>query len=172
MMAAENAMRALVVDKVVVHMCVGESGQPLVNAEKILKQITGQTPVRSMAKKTLPSFGIRKNEPIATRVTLRGERAVSFLKQALDIVDKRLPKSCFDASGNFSFGIEEHTDFPNMAYDPNIGIYGMDVVVCISRVGYRVARRKRQRAKIAHSHKVTRKEAMEFISDTFGVEVV
>ena len=169
---AENVMRTPMVDKVVVHMCVGESGQPLVNGEMILEQITGQKPVRSSAKKTLPNFGIKKGEPIATRVTLRGERAMDFLRRALDIVEKKISKSSFDVSGNFSFGIEEHTDFPKMAYDPNIGIYGMDIVVCISRAGYRVARRRKQRADIGHSHKLMAEESMQFVSDAFGVEAV
>ncbi|HIH69370.1 MAG TPA: 50S ribosomal protein L5 [Methermicoccus shengliensis] len=169
---AENPMRALVVDKVVVHMCVGESGQALVNGESILEQISGQKPVRSKAKKTLPSFGIKKREPIAARVTLRGKRAVDFLTHALDIVDRQIPGASFDENGNFSFGIEEHTDFPGMAYDPNIGIYGMDVTVCIARRGYRVARRRRQRARLGAHHRVTREEAMQFMRDAFGVEVV
>ncbi len=169
---AGNVMRTPMVDKIVVHMCVGESGQPLVNGEMILEQITGQKPVRSSAKKTLPNFGIKKGEPIATRVTLRGERAMDFLRRALDIVEKKISKSSFDVSGNFSFGIEEHTDFPKMAYDPNIGIYGMDIVVCISRAGYRVARRRKQRAGIGHSHKLMAEESMQFVSDAFGVEAV
>ena len=58
-----NPMRDLYVDKVVVHMGVGESGEKLTKAEDIMKKITGNRPVRSVAKKTQPAFGIRKGAP-------------------------------------------------------------------------------------------------------------
>jgi len=66
------------IDKVVVHIGVGESGQRLVNAEGIMKAITKQQPVRSIAKKTLPNFGIKKKEPIGAKLTLRGRAAEEF----------------------------------------------------------------------------------------------
>ncbi|WP_349770861.1 50S ribosomal protein L5, partial [Methanothrix sp.] len=109
------------IDKVVVHVGVGESGQRLVNAETIMKAITNQQPVRSIAKKTLPTFGIKKKEPIGAKLTLRGKAAEDFLVLALKAAGNSLRKSQFDEQGNFSFGIEEHTDFPGMRYDPEIG---------------------------------------------------
>ena len=130
------------VDKVVVHVGVGESGQRLVNAETIMKTITKQQPVRSIAKKTLPTFGIKKNEPIGAKLTLRGKAAEDFLVIALKAAGNTLKKSQFDMQGNFSFGIEEHTDFPGMRYDPDIGIFGMDVSVALKRAGYRIAMRR------------------------------
>ncbi len=83
-------MRTPVVEKVIVHMGVGESGQHLVDAEEILRAITGQEVVRCFAKRTLPAFSIKKNEPIGCKVTLRGQRAQQFLETALGIVDKTL----------------------------------------------------------------------------------
>jgi len=74
-----NASLVPRVDKVVVHIGVGESGQRLVNAETIMQTITKQQPVRSIAKKTLPNFGIKKNEPIGAKLTLRGKAAEEFL---------------------------------------------------------------------------------------------
>ena len=133
-----NVMLEPKIDKVIVHIGVGESGQRLVNAETILKQITHQTPVRSIAKKTLPTFGIKKKEPIGTKLTLRGKAAEDFLALALKAAGSTLRQSQFDQLGNFSFGIEEHTDFPGMRYDPEIGIFGMDVSVALKRLGYRI----------------------------------
>lgn len=75
-----NPNRAISVDKVVVHMGVGEAGDKLVNAERIVSEITGNTPVRSVAKQTLPAFGIRKGAPMSCRVTLRGDTQKSSLK--------------------------------------------------------------------------------------------
>ena len=70
-----SAMKDIYIDKVVVHMGVGESGERLVKAEDIMKQITGQKPVRTIAKRTQPAFGIRKGAPIGCKVTLRRENA-------------------------------------------------------------------------------------------------
>jgi len=167
----ENPMREVKVEKVVVHICVGESGQPLVNAEKILEQLTGQKPIRSKAKKTIQSFGIKRKEPISVRVTLRGKKAEEFLEKAFNVVGKRIKASSFDPWGNFAFGIEEHTDFPGMSYDPNIGIYGMDVMVSLCRRGYRVTKRRVARAKIPSTHRVNREDAIEYVK-SLGVEVM
>jgi large subunit ribosomal protein L5 len=167
-----NVMLVPRVDKVTVHIGTGESGQRLVNAETILGAITNRAPVRSVAKKTLPGFSIKKNEPIGCRVTLRGDEAEEFLKIALEVAGSALRRGQFDDTGNFSFGVEEHTDFPGMKYDPDIGIFGMDVSVALKRPGYRVARRRVARAKMASRHKVTRDDAVEFVKNKYGVDVV
>jgi large subunit ribosomal protein L5 len=74
-----NVMRTPRIEKVTVHMSVGESGKKLSNAEMIMQTITGQKPVRNFAKRTLPAFAIKKGEAIGCKVTLRGEKAEKFL---------------------------------------------------------------------------------------------
>jgi large subunit ribosomal protein L5 len=160
------------VDKVVVHVGVGESGQRLVNAETIMKTITKQQPVRSIAKKTLPTFGIKKNEPIGAKLTLRGKAAEDFLILALKAAGNTLKKSQFDQQGNFSFGIEEHTDFPGMRYDPDIGIFGMDVSVALKRAGYRIAMRRVARKKLPSRQRLNKGDTIEFVSKKFGIEIL
>jgi len=59
-----------------------------------------------------------------------------------------------------------------MKYDPNIGIYGMDVTVSLIRPGYRINRRKIGKRKIPNIHKMTKQGAMAFINEYYGVEVV
>ena len=167
-----NIMRTHIVEKVTVHMGVGESGQHLVNAEEILKTITGQGVVRCFAKRTLPAFAIKKNEPIGCKVTLRGQRAQGFLETALCIVEKTLDRSQFYSLGNVSFGIEEHTDFPGMRYDPNIGVFGMDVTVVIKRPGERICKRRIATRKIPTDHRVTVEDAIAFLNGSYGVEVM
>ena len=122
------------IDKVVVHMGVGESGERLTKAIDIMKTITGNTPVRRIAKKTQPAFGIRKGAPIGCRVTLRGTKAKTFLETSLEIIEEDCPEPVRPA-GQFFVRIEEHTDFPGMSYDPQIGIYGMDINVVLARTG-------------------------------------
>jgi large subunit ribosomal protein L5 len=165
-------MRTPVVEKVIVHMGVGESGQHLVNAEEILRAITGQEVVRCFAKRTLPAFSIKKSEPIGCKVTLRGPKAQQFLETALGIVDKTLVRSQFDSLGNVSFGIEEHTDFPGMRYDPNIGVFGMDITVVIKRPGERICKRRIATRKIPTNHRVTVEDAVSFLNESYGVEVM
>jgi large subunit ribosomal protein L5 len=166
-----NPMQELFVEKVVVHMGVGEGGEKLSKAIEIMKTITGNTPVRSLAKKTQPAFGIRKGGPIGCRVTLRGEKADNFLKTALDIVEGRIYRSQLDRSGNFSFGIEEHTDFPGMSYDPQIGIYGMDVNVVLARKGIRISRRYAQQKKLPIKQMVRPDDTVSFLKEKYQAEV-
>jgi len=166
-----NPMRTPRIEKVVVHMGVGESGEHLVNAEGIMKEITGQNVIRTYAKKTLPGFGIKKNEPIGCKVTLRGSNAEKFLKTALSIIENKLSASQFDKNGNVSFGIEEHTDFPGMKYDPNIGVFGMDINVILSRPGYRISKRRISERKVPSAHRITKDDAISFFKDKYSVEV-
>jgi large subunit ribosomal protein L5 len=167
-----NVMLEPKIDKVIVHIGVGESGQRLVNAETILKQITHQTPVRSIAKKTLPTFGIKKKEPIGTKLTLRGKAAEDFLALALKAAGSTLRQSQFDQLGNFSFGIEEHTDFPGMRYDPEIGIFGMDVSVALKRPGYRIAQRRIAKRKLPAKQRLNKADTIVYLQKRFGVEIL
>lgn len=166
-----NPMQELFVEKVVVHMGVGEGGEKLSKAVDIMKTITGNTPVRSLAKKTQPAFGVRKGGAIGCRVTLRGEKADNFLKTALGIVEGRIYRSQLDRSGNFSFGIEEHTDFPGMSYDPQIGIYGMDVNVVLARRGIRISRRHAQQKKLPKKQMVRPDDTVSFLKEKYQAEV-
>lgn len=170
-MNENNIMRTPRIDKITVHIGVGESGEQLNNAEEILRTITQQASVRTLAKRTLQTFGIKKREPIGCKTTLRGDLAENFLRTSLSIVENTIKESQFDNTGNFSFGIEEHTDFPGMRYDPNIGIFGMDVIVCMIRPGYRIYRRKDEKRKIPNRHRVKKQDAVAFMKDAYGVEV-
>ena len=165
-------MRQVYVEKVVVHMGVGEAGEKLTKATDLLKLITGNAPVTSNAKRTNVTFGIRKGAPISCRVTLRGEQAAKFLNTALNTIDRHISHDQIDQRGNFSFGIEEHTDFPGISYDPQIGIYGMDVNVVLARRGVRIARRHIEQRKLPASQVVTPGDAIAFLKARYQVEVL
>jgi large subunit ribosomal protein L5 len=164
-----HEMREPRVEKVVVHMGVGEGGRELANAEEILEEITGQQSVRTTSKRAGQDFGVRRGEPVGAKVTLRDERAREFLATALPLSD--LSRGQFDDTGNFSFGVEEHTEFPSQEYDPNIGIYGLDVTVNLVRPGYRVTKRDKASATIPSSHRLTVEDAVAFLEANFDVEV-
>jgi large subunit ribosomal protein L5 len=159
------------IDKVVVNISVGKSGEPLEKATKVLKELTGQTPSKRKAKSTIRDFGVRQGEPIACITTLRKQDAIEFLKKALPVVDNKLSRQCFDRHGNFAFGIKEHIELPSVKYDPEVGIFGMDICVALNRAGYRVKDRKRRKSKIGSKHRLTPEEAITFVKDTLGVEI-
>ena len=168
---SENPMKQLKIGKVVVNISVGASGEPLNNAMTILRQITDQEPCQRVAKQTIRQWGIRKGEPMACLVTLRGEKADEFIRKAFTAVRNTVNPRSFDKNGNFAFGIKEHIDIPGTRYDPNLGIIGMDVMVTVERPGYRVSRRKRAGSKVGSSHRVTPEESTRYIEDTYGVKV-
>jgi large subunit ribosomal protein L5 len=167
--SADHEMREPYLEKVVVHMGVGQGGEPLADAEQIIEEITGQQSVRTTSKRTIAEFGIRKGDPIGVKVTLRGEDAHAFLATALDLVE--IGRSQFDDTGNLSFGIEDHTDFPSQEYDPNTGIYGLDVTTTIVRPGYRVSKRDKATGTIPARHRMTAEDAAAFLETNFDVEV-
>lgn len=160
------------IEKVVVNISVGKPGEPLEKATRVLKEITGKTPCRRRAKNSIRDFGIRKGESIASIVTLREQDAIDFLKKALPVIDNKLSSKSFDGQGNFSFGLKEHIELPGVRYDPDVGIFGMDICVSVTRPGYRVKKRRKQRAKIGPKHVLTPEESMMFARDTLGVEIV
>ena len=100
------------------------------------------------------------------------EKAVEVLKKLLPSKNNQIKASSFDNFGNVSFGIKEHIDIPGIKYNPEIGIFGMDVAVALERPGYRVSRRRKIPARIGKKHRITKEEAMTFLKDELRVEVV
>ncbi|OYT39871.1 MAG: 50S ribosomal protein L5 [Desulfurococcales archaeon ex4484_58] len=169
----KNPMLKPRIAKVTVNISVGAATERLGNAMKVIEELTGQKPVPRRARRTIKDFGIRKGENIAAKVTLRGSRAIEFLNKVFEAIGYRVKASSFDEHGNLSLGIKEHIMFPGVKYDPEIGIFGMDIAITIERPGYRILRRKRCRKKhIPRRHRVSREEAMVFLHKEFGVEIV
>jgi len=164
-------MREILIDKVTVNIGVGTGGEALENAEKLLSELTGVKPVRTLAKKRNPVFKLRPGMEIGVKATLRKGKAEEFLKKAFASKKNTIPASAFDNMGNFSIGVKEYIDFPGAKYNPKIGMFGFDVCVTLRRRGYRVSRRKIAKSKIGKKHRITKEEAMEFVKNKFGVTI-
>ena len=168
-----NAMLTPSITKVTINIGVGEGGQRLQLAERVLEVLTGMKPVRTLATQTNRDLGTRRGAPIGCKVTIRGEEEIQkFLKDAFWVRQNALPSYNFDSQGNLSFGISDYTDFPKQKYDPDIGIFGMDVNVVLERPGHRVSRRRQRSARVGLKHRVGREESKLWFQEFYELEIV
>jgi large subunit ribosomal protein L5 len=134
----KNVMAVPKIEKVVVNMGLGEATS---NAKIIdtgadeLARITGQKPVTRRAKKSIAAFKVRKGQPVATMVTLRGERMWEFLDRLMTIALPRVrdfkgvsPRG-FDGRGNYTLGLRDQLLFPEIDYMKVDKARGMNVSV-------------------------------------------
>ena len=134
----KNVMAVPRLEKIVVNMGLGEA---TANAKLIdtgadeVARITGQKPVTRRAKKSIAAFKVRKGMPIATMVTLRGERMWEFLDRLMSIALPRVrdfkgvsPRG-FDGRGNYTLGLRDQLLFPEIDYMKVDKARGMNVSV-------------------------------------------
>lgn len=170
--ASETGMRKISIGKVVINIGVGKSGEAVERARKVLEQITSQKPSPRKARKSIRDFGTHEGEPIGLVVTTRGqERCRELIARLLTAREKKMNSSSFDERGSVSFGLKEHIEVPGIRYDPEIGIWGMNVSVLLERPGYRVSRRLRKSSSVGKSHVVSKDEAMDFFKREFEVTI-
>lgn len=166
-----NPMNEIVISKATINIGVGESGERLSRAITLLENMFDQKPVKTFSKVTNPEFGIRKHQPIACKVTLRGEKANKAIDMVLEGIGRSIKSRQFDENGNLSFGINEHIDIPKMKYDPDIGIFGLNVSITFEKPGYRINKRKIQQKNIPQRHRITKEETLKYMEDNFQINL-
>jgi len=167
----ESPMKKITLDKVVLNMGVGKSGDIIQVAKRALEQISGKKPSTRNARETQRDWGVRKGEPIGVAVTVRGEDAVVLLKRLLEAKGNSINGKSFDNFGNFSFGINEHIDIPDVKYEPSIGILGLGISIALTRPGYGIRKRSKHKASVGKSHIITNQEAKDYLVKEFGVTI-
>jgi large subunit ribosomal protein L5 len=129
-------------EKIVINMGVGEAAadqKKLDAAVAELTLISGQKPIKTIAKKAIAGFKIRAGLPIGCKVTLRKARMYEFLDRLVTIALPRvrdfrgIPNNKgFDGRGNFAMGLKEQIIFPEIVYDKVDAIRGMDIIFVTS----------------------------------------
>ena len=103
-----------------------------------LTQIAGQKAVPTKSRKDISNFKLRKNMPIAVRVTLRGDRMYEFLDRLVSVAMPRIRDfrgindKGFDGRGNYTFGVSEQIIFTEIDMDKITKINGMDITFVTS----------------------------------------
>ncbi len=134
----KNPMQVPRITKITLNMGVGEAvadRKVLDHAVSDMERISGQKPVKTLARKSVAGFKIRDGYPIGCKVTLRRERMYEFLDRLVSIAIPRTrdfrglnPRS-FDGQGNYSLGVQEQIIFPEINYDQIDAIRGMDITI-------------------------------------------
>jgi large subunit ribosomal protein L5 len=115
-----------------------ESQEALNAAEKELMAISGQKPRLTRAKKSISTFKLRENDPLAYKVTLRGKRMYDFVEKLFNLVLPRLrdfkglPRTSFDNKGNYSLTIRDQTYFTEVNLDSVTKIRSLEITLNIS----------------------------------------
>ena len=136
-----NPMQVPKLQKIVINMGVGEAAADqkiLDSAVAEMTLISGQRPVKTVAKKAIAGFKIRAGLPIGCKVTLRKARMYEFLDRLVTVALPRVrdfrgvSAKGFDGRGNFAMGLKEQLVFPEIAYDKVSAVRGMDIVFVTS----------------------------------------
>lgn len=166
-----NVMKQIQLDKITLNMGSGSDSNRSEKAVKLLQAISESKPVKTITQKRIPTWGVRPGLRVGCKVTLRGKKAEDLLNRLFKSIENKINIKKFDNQGNLSFGIREYIDIPDVKYDVDIGIIGLEVAITLKRPGFRIKDRKIQTKKIPARHRISKEEAIEFIKQKFGVKI-
>ena len=166
-----SIMKNIRIEKITLNIGCGKDQAKLEKAVKLLKNITGVEPVKTITSKRIPEWGLRPGLPVGCKITLRKKEAKELLTRLLKAKEDRLKEDCFSKSGNIAFGIPEYIDIPDVKYEPEVGIMGLEVCVTLERPGFRIKRRKLLKRIIPKKHEITKENSIEFMKKEFNINI-
>jgi large subunit ribosomal protein L5 len=133
-----NVMQVPKINKIVLNIGLGRD--VVTNSKQmgvvvgVLKQLAGQQPVQTLARKSIAGFKIREGMPLGAKVTLRGRNMYEFLDRLVTVAlpavrDFQGVSANFDQNGNYNLGIREWVIFPEVSYDAADKVYGLNVTI-------------------------------------------
>lgn len=134
----KNPMETPSIKKVVINAGIGEAVQNIKMLDAVveeMRQITGQKPLGTNARKSIAGFKLREGMPIGSKVTLRGDRMYEFLDRLISVALPRIRDfrgvngNSFDGKGNYTLGLKEQIIFPEIKYDTVMFIHGFDITI-------------------------------------------
>ncbi len=132
----DNIMSVPKLKKIVLNVGAGkgavENSKVLQTIVDVLGRISGQQPVKTVARKSIAAFKLREGMPLGAKVTLRGQRMYEFLDRLISIAlpavrDFQGIGTNFDQHGNYNLGIKEWIIFPEVEYDLTDKVYGLNI---------------------------------------------
>jgi ribosomal protein L5 len=164
----DNPMRNLKLEKVVLNC--GATAEKLEKSVKLLKLLTDRKIKEIVSQKRIPTFGVRPGLKTGCMVTLRGPEKEALLKRLFGAVGNKIKHKKIVAN-QFSFGIKEYLEIPDMEYQRDIGIIGLDVTAVFKRNGKRVAFKKIKQGRVPKKQDVTPEEIIDYLTNKLKITV-
>jgi len=136
----QNKMAVPRVEKIVVNSGLSR-GRTEKNSKYVdmvgqtIAKITGQQPVKNLAKKSIAGFKIREGIPVGVSTILRGSKMYDFMDKLINIALPRirdfrgLKIQSIDQQGNLSIGLKEQVVFPEINPENLEATHGLQVVI-------------------------------------------
>ena len=144
-----NVMQVPKILKITVNVGVGKFKDDKKKVDQVvedIKKITGQTPVKSKARKSIAGFKVRENQIVGIVCTLRGHKMYSFLDKLINVALPRvrdfqgISREGFDGRGNYHLGLKEHLVFPEISSESLENIFGVEVSIVTNAKKDEIAR--------------------------------
>jgi len=164
----QNSMREIEIEKIVLNC--GGVAEKLDKSAKLLNILTGRKIKQVESTKRIPTFGVRPGLKTGCMVTLRGKEKEALLKRFFGAVSNKISKKAIKEN-HFSFGIKEYLEIPDMEYQRDIGLIGLDVTIVFKRKGKRVMMKKIKQGRLPKKQHVTPEEIIDYLTNKLGVIV-
>lgn len=164
----ENPMRMPMLEKVILNC--GGTAEKLEKGVRLLNLIAGKKIKEVTSNKRIPAFGVSPGLKTGCLVTIRGKEKEALLKRLLEAVNNKVRKKSI-TKNHFSFGIEEYLEIPDMEYQRDIGILGLDVTAVFKRAGKRTGLKKIKSGKVPKKQDVSAEEIIDYLQNKLKVEV-